>query len=60
MYTIDVVVAAAGRGKRVGAAQNKLLLNLNQNSDRDEKAGEEKETKSNEEIIIFNIFIFPP
>ena len=42
MYTTDVVVAAAGRGKRVGAAQNKLLLNLNQNSDRDEKAGEDK------------------
>ena len=42
MYTTDVVGAAAGRGKRVGAAQNKLLLNLNQNSDRDEKAGEDK------------------
>jgi len=42
VYTTDVVIAAAGRGKRVGAAQNKLLLNLNQNSDRDEKAGEDK------------------
>ena len=42
IYTTDVVVAAAGRGKRVGAAQNKLLLNLNQNSERDEKAGEDK------------------
>ncbi|MEC8271889.1 MAG: 2-C-methyl-D-erythritol 4-phosphate cytidylyltransferase, partial [SAR324 cluster bacterium] len=42
MYTTDVVVAAAGRGKRVGATQNKLLLNLNQNSDRNEKAGEDK------------------
>ena len=42
MYKTDVVVAAAGRGKRVGAAQNKLLLNLNQNSDRNEKACEDK------------------
>ena len=42
MYTSDVVVAAAGRGKRVGATQNKLLLNLNQNSDRNEKDVEDK------------------
>ncbi len=28
MFTVDVVIAAAGSGKRMGAGRNKLLLNL--------------------------------
>ena len=41
MFTVDVVIAAAGSGKRMGAGRNKLLLNLQ----------EEKEVVENSQEI---------
>ena len=42
VFTVDVVIAAAGSGRRVGAGQNKLLLNLQEEKEVAEALQEKK------------------
>ncbi len=46
MFTVDVVIAAAGSGKRMGAGRNKLLLNLQEEKEVVENSPVRKSSKT--------------